>query len=84
MFCNNSDNQFPVVECPVAFLLPELNALENPPSFTPPTVVEYGSTLTMTCNVPGEGTFTRTRTCVYDFEKEEYALVGDKLECGCK
>ena len=72
------------MECPVSALLSEINEVENVPNLSPTTVVEYGGTLTMTCDVPGEDTFTRNRSCVYDFEKEEYALLGDKMECGCK
>ena len=58
------------------------NTLVNPPTVNPTGEVACGSSVTLTCNVPGKSpsTFTREMTCSYD--KGILQLGGADLECG--
>lgn len=69
-------------QCLAAKCLPDTipaNTL-NPARVSPAAAVNLGETVTLTCNVPGRTTFTRTRTCVY--QDRQYKLVGASYECG--
>ncbi|KAK7452815.1 hypothetical protein BaRGS_00039699, partial [Batillaria attramentaria] len=69
-------------QCLAAKCLPDTipPTLVNAASVFPMGAVNLNEVVTLTCNVPGRGTFTRTRTCVY--QDGEYKLVGADYECG--
>ena len=58
------------------------NGLENPATVTPTGAVQYGDSVTLTCDVPGKPIFNNTRYCVY--YQDSYQLVGADCECGCE
>ena len=69
-----------VARCP-PLQLP--GSLRNAPVVTPSnTSVEYLEKAFLNCTVPGRGSFSRERQCVFDITVQEYALVGDQLDCG--
>ncbi|KAL3877080.1 hypothetical protein ACJMK2_034835 [Sinanodonta woodiana] len=43
---------------------------------------DYGNQLTLQCNVPGRGTFNKTRQCLYNRDSDNYSLYGNQYECG--
>lgn len=57
--------------------------LVNPPvNITPSGMVEFGASITITCNIYGVGIIRKTRTCRYDPGLQMYLLQGDPYECG--
>ncbi|XP_070182791.1 CUB and sushi domain-containing protein 3-like [Littorina saxatilis] len=69
-----------VAKCP-ADVIPQ-NLINNPTSVSPSGEVNFGAVVTITCNVPGVGVFTKTRTCRFDPGQQVYRLQGDSYECG--
>ena len=63
--------------------------LDSPPdSMDPPeaddTAIDFGTEITFTCTHPIKSDFELTQTCLFDTLTDEYRLLGDILECGCK
>ncbi|KAK7506491.1 hypothetical protein BaRGS_00001966, partial [Batillaria attramentaria] len=69
-----------VAKCPPD-LLPR-NLVNPPANITPSGEVEFGASITITCDVYGLGIVTKTRTCRYDPGRQMYLLQGDPYECG--
>ena len=57
------------------------SGLENPPTYYPDGIVNYEEKVTMFCVVDGGTNVTRERQCLYDFASQEYALLGDAIDC---
>lgn len=57
-------------------------SVRNAAVVTPVGQVRLGETVTLTCNVPGKPSFTKSRHCVY--YQGQYQLVGADYECGRK
>ncbi|KAK7507523.1 hypothetical protein BaRGS_00001458, partial [Batillaria attramentaria] len=74
---NFATPQCQIATCPPDTLPP---GLLNPAVVSPVAPVNLSEHVTLTCNVPGVGTFTRTRTCVY--QDGQYKLMGADYECG--
>ena len=46
--------------------------------------IDFGTEITFTCTHPIKNDFELTQTCLFDTLTDEYRLLGDNLECGCK
>ncbi|KAK3789280.1 hypothetical protein RRG08_001670 [Elysia crispata] len=70
--------------CQVAQCAPDnLIGLRNGPRLIIPSgVVSFGQVVTLVCEVDGQGTFNRTRSCIFDPSSLSYRLQGESLECG--
>lgn len=69
----------------VAKCLPDVlpSSLVNPPvQISPGGFVDYGSKVTITCNIPGRDIINKSRTCVFNPTQQKYMLQGDTYECG--
>ena len=73
---------FAVAKCPAESV--PANLLNPPVSVSPSGDVDFGTSITITCNVSGIGVFTKTRTCRFEPGQQVYRLQGDTYECGGK
>ena len=62
------------------FTLP--NNIDNSPTVTPTTAINFGGVVTLDCTHTLEGTFQRRQTCLFDTVSGTYKFIGDNPECG--
>lgn len=59
--------------------------VQNRPRVSPEGDVEYLSSVTLTCDIPGmDVPVIKKRTCLYDQEMDTYRFFGASFECGCE